>query len=180
MANVSKLKIGDTSYDVCDATAREDIANILNIVNPIGKIIHCADCDTEAKVIAKYGGNAWTQIEGRVIIGADSTYTEGSTGGSESHTHTANHNHNLSSNGYAKIYAGHLLNTLAILNDKKSVSQYSGTLSTASGTGGSDSSTSVCDSGATLGGTTDTKNVTTSSGSNLMPYQAEYIWKRIS
>lgn len=179
MANVSKLKIGDTSYDVCDATAREDIANILDIVNPIGKIIHCADCDTEAKVIAKYGGNEWTQIEGRVIIGADSTYTEGSTGGATTHTHTANHNHDLSSNGYAKVYGGHVLNTLAIATAKKSVTQYTGTFSTASGTGGSDASGS-CDTGAILGGTTDTKNVTTSSGSNLMPYQAEYIWKRIS
>lgn len=180
MANVSKLKIGDTSYDVCDSTARNDIANILDIVNPIGKIIHCGDCDTEAKVIAKYGGNSWTQIEGRVIIGADTTYTEGSTGGATTHTHTANHNHDLSSNGYAKVYAGHLLNTLAVVTAKKTVTQYTATMSTASGTGGSDSSITNSDSGATLGGTTDTKNVTTSSGSNLMPYQAEYIWKRIS
>ena len=50
MANVSKLKIGDTSYDVCDSTAREDISNILDIVNPIGKIIHCTDCSTEEQL----------------------------------------------------------------------------------------------------------------------------------
>ena len=39
MANVSKLKIGDTSYDVCDTTARTSATNATTIANSKAKAV---------------------------------------------------------------------------------------------------------------------------------------------
>ena len=42
-------------------------------------------------------GGTWEQIQGQFLLACDSTYTNGSTGGSSSHTHI------LSDNGFACI-----------------------------------------------------------------------------
>ncbi len=106
MGDLSKFIIDGQTANVKDVTARQLIEDLQNSMFPVGYILHCSDCDTEAKVIAKYGGTHWTNISGRVVVGANSTYTQGSTGGSadsvvvahthtnEAHTHTQNaHNH---------------------------------------------------------------------------------------
>ena len=55
----------------------------------VGMIIFSITLDTEAKVKSTYGGNQWTQIQNRFLIGASSSYPNGSTGGSSSHRHVA-------------------------------------------------------------------------------------------
>lgn len=63
-----------------------------NVVIPpqsyVGMVIHSTTLDTEAKVIAQYGGTAWTAIEGMFLLGSSSTHAIGSTGGEETHTLT--------------------------------------------------------------------------------------------
>lgn len=44
--------------------------------------------NTQAKVIAQYGGTTWTKIEGRFLLGASSGYPVNSTGGEKEHTLT--------------------------------------------------------------------------------------------
>jgi microcystin-dependent protein len=58
-------------------------------------IVQSTTLDTEAKVIAIYGGTSWSKIEGRVLVGEgtlDSThsYTVGATGGEPEHKLTIN------------------------------------------------------------------------------------------
>jgi len=65
----------------------------------IGQIIMSTTLNTQAKVIAQYGGTTWTKIEGRFLLGASSSYPVNSTGGEKEHTLTINeipsHNHTL-------------------------------------------------------------------------------------
>lgn len=77
-------------------------------------IVQSTTLDTEAKVIAIYGGTSWSKIEGRVLVGEgtlDSThsYTINATGGEPEHTLTVNempsHNHAISSISVAPVRA---------------------------------------------------------------------------
>ena len=57
-------------------------------------IIMSTVLNTSAKVIAQFGGTTWTQISGRFLLAANSTYAVKSTGGTTTHTHTTG-NHTL-------------------------------------------------------------------------------------
>ena len=63
----------------------------------VGMIVQSTTLDTEAKVIAIYGGTSWSKIEGRFLLGASSSYAANSTGGEAAHMLTINempsHNH---------------------------------------------------------------------------------------
>lgn len=123
MGDLSKFIIDGQTANVKDATARQLIEDLQNSMFPVGYILHCSDCDTEAKVIAKYGGTHWVNITGRVIVGADSTYAQGTTGGSadsvvvahthtnEAHTHTQNaHNHTQNAHTHTQNAHTHIQN----------------------------------------------------------------------
>lgn len=56
----------------------------------VGMIIHSTTLDTEAKVIAQYGGIQWQKIEGVFLLGQSAAHAIGSTGGEETHTLTVN------------------------------------------------------------------------------------------
>lgn len=74
-----------------------------NVVIPpqsyVGMVIHSTTLDTEAKVIAQYGGTQWRKIEGKFLLGTSSSHAVNSTGGSETVTLTTaqipSHNHGL-------------------------------------------------------------------------------------
>lgn len=65
----------------------------------VGMIIHSTTLDTEAKVIAQYGGTRWQKIEGKFLLGTSSSHAVNSTGGSETVTLTTaqipSHSHGL-------------------------------------------------------------------------------------
>lgn len=56
------------------------------IYSHVGMVIQSTTLNTMAKVIAIYGGTSWTKIEGRIIIGANTDFPAGSTGGSKTLT----------------------------------------------------------------------------------------------
>lgn len=51
------------------------------IYSHVGMVIQSTTLNTMAKVIAIYGGTSWKKIEGRIIIGANTDFPAGSTGG---------------------------------------------------------------------------------------------------
>ncbi len=86
------------------AAFAEEIIELKNRINTlesnrswVGKIIVDSELDTMEKVIARYGGTEWVKIEGRVLVGADSTHAAGEEFGNASSTLTASnipqHNH---------------------------------------------------------------------------------------
>lgn len=107
---------------------------------------------SEANPAALFGGT-WERIGGRFLLGADSTYAAGSTGGEASHTLTADemprHNHeidNLNASGNATPYM------TVQAQEKKG---YGGNIQTMFAGGGK-------------------------ANSNLPPYLAVYMWQRVS
>ncbi len=67
------------------STLTEQYASIVDIVYPIGSIymsVNAADPST------LFSGTSWEKLEGRFLLGSDSTYKPGSTGGEATHTLT--------------------------------------------------------------------------------------------
>lgn len=130
----------------------------------VGMIIQSTTLDTEAKVIAIYGGTSWSKIEGRFLLGASSSYAANSTGGEAVHRLTTNempsHNHAFTSGGHAMC-----INTSADPANQHSwgyiVGQNTGWYTNAN---------------------KDIANITYNGGNaahnNMPPYKAVYIWER--
>ena len=63
----------------------------------VGMIVQSTTLDTEAKVIAIYGGTSWSKVDGRFLLGTSSSYAVNSIGGETAHTLTTaempSHNH---------------------------------------------------------------------------------------
>lgn len=107
-----------------------------------------------------YGGD-WEKIEGRLIIGANSSYPVLSTGGNVSHTHGL-------TNAYAEIY----LNNDRLNARVSDCPYYNLTITTSDGL----ISTSNVDWGVTQG----TPLIGNTDGANVMPpYFSLYVWYRL-
>ena len=148
--------------------------------------------DTQDKVISLYGGKIWTKIEGRFLIGANSTYKVGNTGGSSTHTITTNeipsHLHSIPLSGTAKSAGTHqhnLSSNWPITWDTPSSSQ-SGAWATPYGVTNTYIHGGTCyttNEGAHTHSVSTTANDTGKTGSGtamsiLNPYKAVYIWER--
>lgn len=101
--SIHALKEQDTSVETELDTIGADIsqlkADLTDIRSHIGMIIQSTTLDTEDKVKAIYGGVSWVKIEGRMLIGASSTYAVNSTGGEATHKLTVSeipsHTHSM-------------------------------------------------------------------------------------
>ena len=94
--------IGKTDISsIGDGTIKDAVSSLnlkMELVRShVGMIVQSTTLDTEAKVIAIYGGTSWSKIEGRFLLGASSSYAINSTGGEATHTLTISempsHNH---------------------------------------------------------------------------------------
>lgn len=215
---VSKFNMKGTIINIKDAIARaatgniEDLdtinkSDIVNAINelvaeiadiqsskfPVGYVLHCSDCATEEEVIAKYGGTSWNNISGRVIVGANSTYTQGSTGGSADavvveHTHSNEaHNHIQNPHSHTNSVSMSGKHSHAYSVSGGSDAEYCAT--TQYGSKGIWNTTEAPDHThtVTINANTAVNNATdivinsagvSGSGKNMMPYIAEYIWVR--
>lgn len=123
MADVSQLEVNGTTYNICDATARDSLSHVLELVYPIGSVYINASDSTNPATLLGFG--TWERVgTGRVMIDANSTYTAGSTGGSATHTHTTGdctltaaqsgvpaHSHGLNSHKHSVGAHAHGLNS---------------------------------------------------------------------
>ena len=78
----------DTADSLTDLGAKitQINADLSAIRSHIGMIVQSTTLDTEAKVIAIYGGTAWSKIEGKFLLGQSSSHAVNSTGGAETVT----------------------------------------------------------------------------------------------
>ncbi len=149
---------------------------------PIGSIIQSTTLDTEAKVIAIYGGKTWSKIEGRFLLGQSSSYAINSTGGEATHELTVAempaHGHpvsiyhvNAGTTDYYKTYASDGTSTLTNQSGVGLNGSYIYGWSNAyksAGNGWGDHGGNAI----SIGGN-NTHN-------NMPPYKAIYIWERIA
>lgn len=77
------IQIGDTSIDLSQYVKTADV---INMIHPVGDTVIRTDNVNPGTL---YSGTTWQKIsEGRMLIGANSTYTLGSTGGVASNSYT--------------------------------------------------------------------------------------------
>ncbi len=82
--------------------------SILTTVYPVGAIYISVNSTNPGILF----GGTWQAIEGNFLIGADSTYTAGQTGGSTNHTHTLSHTHTMAhTHTYAHTHTTPATNT---------------------------------------------------------------------
>lgn len=144
-------RAGDIESDVSDL--KSAVANILNLVYPVGSIYTNATDDTNPGTLLGVG--TWEAFgQGRVMVGKASSgtfATAGATGGAETHTLTVNempsHNHDIG--GYGPTIGGEQYYMFT-----KTVENY-GLKSTQARGGGAPHN-------------------------NLQPYIVVYMWKRVS
>ena len=130
----------------------------------VGMIVQTTTLDTEAKVIAIYGGTSWSKIEGRFLLGASSSYAANSTGGEAAHRLTINempsHNHAFTSGGHA----------MCIYTNADPANQYSWGYVAGQNTGWYiNANKNIADI---------TYNGGNAAHNNMPPYKAVYIWER--
>ena len=168
----------------------------------VGMIIQSTTLDTEAKVIAIYGGTSWTKIEGRFLLGTSPSYAVNATGGEATHKLTTpempSHSHGLNNHthiipalsGTTNTAGSHTHNSKDywVANSGKGTAGYCGGSGTSAVLGdlndimyasGSHSHTVTTKSNTTSGNSGST--ATTGSGTahnNMPPYKAVYIWER--
>lgn len=168
--------IGTTSIaGISDGTIKGAVAkheqdvNSLNLKmelvrSHVGMIVQTTTLDTEAKVIAIYGGTSWSKIEGRFLLGASSSYAINSTGGEATHTLTSSempsHNHAFTSGGHA----------MCIYTNADPANQHSWGYVAGQNTGWYiNANKNVADI---------TYNGGNAAHNNMPPYKAVYIWER--
>ena len=64
-------------------TLTAKFASIIDVVYPVGSIYMSVNAADPAKL---FSGTAWEKLEGRFLLGSNSTYKTGSTGGEATHT----------------------------------------------------------------------------------------------
>ena len=107
--------------------------NIVDLVYPVGSIYISAS-STEPSLL--FGGT-WSALGGRFLIGVNSTYTAGSTGGSATHTlttaempshsHTINHTHSTATSSSTSVAHTHSVSATTGNNSVGHTHTYSGT-----------------------------------------------------
>lgn len=180
-------------------TRAKNVEDLIELVYPVGSIYMSAVATSPAILF----GGTWEALdEGRVLIGANSTYAAGSTGGEASHTLTAaempSHTHGASTNS-----AGghtHTRGTMDItgqfpgfLNSSHCSGAFTdvGNINMNTGSGSTyhrgdvikfTASSAWSGSTSSAGAHTHTITVNNAGGgtahNNMQPYLAVYMWKR--
>lgn len=107
-----------------DINIKDDIGwyTLLDLVYPVGSIY----CSTKSTSPASLMGGTWSAINGKFLLGTNSTYTLGSTGGEATHTLTTNempaHKHVINLEGDASDWLGGSDTTHVVKSSASSVS----------------------------------------------------------
>ena len=153
---------------------------ILESVFPVGSIYTTTNSTNPATL---FGFGTWEQIQGRMILGASSSYAVNSTGGEATHKLTVNetpaHTHSRGTMEINGNFSG-----FNFFRTTTSTTTYSGALSAHAAAGGQGGGGPVnCWERLTFKGSDGWSGSTSSVGgnaahNNMPPYYAAYIWRR--
>ena len=175
--------------------------DLINLIYPVGAIYISVNSTNPNTLF----GGTWEQIQDKFLLCAGTTYTSGSSGGQATHNHTTNsgttggtaitiaqmpsHGHpvyvwdNAGTMGNAYYYNGATQTTHSgarLYNASASTWIASGSTANAAGSGRGDPSGSAGLIGSGQAHTHSQTTVSTSTTSNMPPYLAVYVWKRIT
>lgn len=129
-------------------TGKTDLTGIMSVVYPVGSIYISVNSTNPSTLF----GGTWQEIQGKFLLGRDSSHKAGSTGGEFNHTLTVNE---MPSHSHTKTCGSEI------------APYESNTIATGSTVHGS----RVYSTDSVGGG---------KSHNNTPPYLAVYIWKRVS
>ena len=132
---------------------------IIDLIYPIGSIYMSVNSTSPSVLF----GGSWEQIQDRFLLAAGSTYSAGTTGGSETHTHVTQ-NHTLTIDEIPSH--SHNVNSA---DDGSSTSMWCVTNTYRASSKGQTDAT---------GGGQSHNHGDTGQASNLPPYLSVYMWKR--
>lgn len=163
LTEVISLAVQNNTDNITDLTSRVSSlessssgvtkSDVVNWIYPVGSIYISVNSTSPANLF----GGSWTQLKDRFLLGAGSTYTNGSTGGEASHTLTVNEMPSHSHPQYVTVSSG---GSLSANCDYDSYSS-----------GKARKSAQNVSTGNTGGG---------NSHNNMPPYLVVYMWKRTS
>lgn len=163
LTEVISLAVQNNTDNITDLTSRVSSlessssgvtkSDVVDWIYPVGSIYISVNSTSPANLF----GGTWTQLKDRFLLGAGSTYTNGSTGGEASHTLTVNEMPSHSHPQYVTVSSG---GSLSANCDYDSYSS-----------GTARKSSQNVSTGNTGGG---------NSHNNMPPYLVVYMWKRTS
>ena len=171
------MLLSNVSFKILDKTnALISSFDLLNTIYPVGSIYMSTNSTSPANFI----GGTWERIQGQFLLGASSSYSAGSTGGSAdaivvSHSHTfsgttssnGSHTHGLSIDEGIVARPGAMMLSI----------NYNGYYDGDTDGPWNANITHAGNHTHTYSGTTST-NGSSGTGKNMPPYLAVYIWKR--
>ena len=188
--NLGKIKYNGQGAPIFtkEESPKNMISNMLDIFYPVGSIIENSNADFNPNSAL---GGTWVQIEGRMLIGANSTYPLGSANGSASHVHTTGsvalttanlpaHSHSIAER---TIDGGRHRHQWACSSGEGNETLHTATKDRKVGYrwteyGDSHSHTIPAHNTNNTGSGTAHNHGNTGSASNLPPYKAVNIWER--
>jgi len=159
---------------------------VINAVYPVGAVYISVNSTNPSTLF----GGTWVQIQDKFLLSAGDTYTNGSTGGSATHTHTTgdftlgkdhipSHTHTVSGGAHQHKFEGFVQTTASNYTTYESVSwkritadPYDVPPSMYEANGGHSHTVSSYGSGGAH------NHGSTGSTSNMPPYLVVYMWKR--
>lgn len=168
-ADIGALPANGTAAD-SSKLGSKTLAEIMLALYPVGAIYISAVSTSPASLF----GGTWTQLTDRFLLGAGGSYSAGGTGGAASHTHTTG-SHTLTINEIPSHNHGQRYGDVPWV-DGRGVGSSMGGNTTVYGTLTTLKQNMTQDTGG--GGAHNHGN--TGSASNMPPYLAVYMWKRVS
>ncbi len=80
-------------YTICDANGKVPVARLVDAIYPVGSIYMSVNATNPQTLF----GGTWVQLQDRFLLGAGTTYSNGSTGGSKDAV-AVSHNHTITQN----------------------------------------------------------------------------------
>lgn len=168
-AEVGALAVGGTAAD-SSKLGSKTLAEIMLALYPVGAIYISAVSTSPASLF----GGTWEQMKDRFLLGAGGSYSAGGTGGDASHIHTTG-SHTLTINEIPSHNHGQRYGDVPWV-DGKGVGSSMGGNTTVYGT----LTTLKQNMTQDTGGSGAHNHGNTGSASNMPPYLAVYMWKRVS
>lgn len=169
----------DTDRAVTPAGLKTAIDAVLQLIFPVGAFYMSHSVSTNPNTLLGFG--TWTAVTGKVLIGVDGTFTQGSTGGAQTHT-IASANlppHTHAPGTLATSNPGNHTHTIeSDFDGAGGSSRYTVHRGGGAGTHDSDASTGAGGHTHTFTGATGDGGFANSAINHMNPWHAAYIWRR--
>lgn len=139
--------------------------SMVDLVYPVGSIYMSVNSTNPGVLF----GGTWAAIEGRFLIGADSTYAAGETGGSNKHKHTTGAHKLTAAESGLRAHSHKVTSFKYISNGGNSINV---------GTGNWKQYEYTTENCAEASATNSHSHGDTGETTTLPPYLSVYIWKR--